>query len=127
MGCWSVETDNTIIQTRIADFIARQVSTPAPVIDGLSVIYDPRRQLGDVITTSSPNLMGVELRALIVGISNSAGDSFEQSLSVRIISAKSTFTTYDQLAAAWSGGNYASLQTAWAALNYNALEANPLR
>lgn len=126
VGPWSVQADDIFIQQRIADFIASQVSTPQPVIENLGVIYDPRRQLGDVITVSSPKLMGVELRCLIVGINNSAADSFTQSLSVRIISAKSTFTTYDQLAEAWVGGNYASLQTAWAALNYNALEANPL-
>lgn len=126
VGPWSVQTDGTLVQTRIADFIASQVSTPQPVITGMGVTYDPRRQLGDVITISSPKLMGVELRGLIVGISNSAGDGFSQSLDVRIISAKSTFTTYDQLAEAWAGGNYASLQAAWAALNYTALEANPL-
>ena len=126
VGPWSVQTDNTTIQERIANFIASQVSTPQPTIDNLGVTYDPRRQLGDVITISSPKLMGVELRCLIVGISNSAGSSFAQSLSVRIISAKSTFTTYDQLAEAWAGGNYASLQTAWAALNYGAMASNPL-
>lgn len=126
VGPWSVQTDNTTIQQRIVDFIASQVSTPQPVIDNLTVTYDPRRQLGDVITVSSPKLMGVELRCLIVGISNSASGSFSQSLSVRIISAKSTFTTYDQLAEAWVGGNYASLQTAWAALNYGAMASNPL-
>lgn len=126
VGPWSVQTDNTTIQQRIVDFIASQVSTPQPTIDNLGVTYDPRRQLGDVITVSSPKLMGVELRCLIVGISNSAGDSFTQSLSVRVISVKSTFTTYDQLAEAWAGGNYASLQTAWAALNYGAMASNPL-
>jgi hypothetical protein len=126
-GPYSVQTDNTIIQQRSADFIASQVSTPQPVIDTLSITYDPRLQLGDVITISSPTLMGVELRALIVGKNERAdGGSFSQSLSVRIISGKSTFITYDELAAAWAGGNYASLQTAWAALNYGAMASNPL-
>lgn len=125
-GPWSVQADNTVVQTRLADFIALQVSTPQPVITGMGVTYDPRRQLGDVITIKSPNLMGVELRALIVGINNSAGTAFSQSLDVRIISAKSTYASYDELAAVWAGGNYDSLNAAWAALNYDALTANPL-
>lgn len=93
-GVWSVQTDNTIIQTRIADFIAAQVTAPAPVITGMEVIYDPRRQLGDVITISSPKLLGIELTALIVGVRNSAGDSYKQSLDVRIITKKSLYATY---------------------------------
>ena len=125
-GPWNNrEGDDTIIR-RIADYLASQTSTSQPTITGMRMGFDPRRQLGDVITVSSPTLMGVELRCLIVGISNSASDSFSQSLSVRIISAKSTFTTYDQLTEAWAGGNYASLQTAWAALNYGAMASNPL-
>lgn len=126
IGPWSVRTDNTLIPDRIADFIASQVTTPSPVIPGMRVTYDPRRQLGDVITIQSPTLMGVELRVLVVGIRNEGGDSFTQSLTVRIISAKSTYTSYDELAQVWAGGNYDSLNTAWAALNYGAFDANPL-
>lgn len=125
-GPWFSREDDVTVLQRVTEFIASQVSAPQPTITGMSVGFDPRRQLGDVITISSPNLMGAQLQALIVGISNSAGDSFSQSLDVRIISAKSSFTTYDQLAEAWAGGNYASLQAAWAALNYNALSAKPL-
>lgn len=125
-GPWSSRRDSVEILTRIADFLAGQVSKPQPTIRDLGVGFDPRRQLGDVITIQSPTLMGAELQALIVGIRNGAGASFTQSLMVRVISAKSTFTTYDQLAAVWAGGNYASLQAAWAALNYNAMASNPL-
>lgn len=125
-GCWGVQTENTLIQQRLADYIASQVSTPSPTITGMGVVYDPRRQLGDVITIKSPTLLGVELRALIVGIQNEARDGYSQSLSVRIISAKSMYATYDQLAAVWGNGNYDSLTAAWAALNYRAFDANPL-
>ena len=83
-GCWGVQTENTLIQQRLADYIAFQVSTPSPAITGMGVIYDPRRQLGDVITIKSPTLLGVELRALIVGIQNEARDGFIQSLSARL-------------------------------------------
>ena len=40
--------------------------------------------------------MGVTINALIVGVRNSAGDSYTQTLNVRIVSAKSTYTTYGQ-------------------------------
>lgn len=93
-GVWSVRTEGTLIQTRIADFIAAQVTSPSPVITGMEVIYDPRRQLGDVITIKSEKLLGIELTALIVGVRNSAGSSFTQSLDVRIITKKSLYTTY---------------------------------
>lgn len=92
-GHW-VSQDTNEHQLRIADFIASQVTAPKATITGMEVIYDPRRQLGDVITISSPSYMGVELDVLIVGVRNSAGDQFTQSLDVRIITAKSTFTTY---------------------------------
>lgn len=93
-GVWSVQTENTLVQTRLADFIATQVTTPSPVITGMEVIYDPRRQLGDVITISSPKLLGIELTALIIGVRNSASGSFTQSLDVRIITRKSLYSTY---------------------------------
>lgn len=100
-GPWLSQEGSTILQDRIVDFIAEQVTTPKPTITGMEVIYDPRRQLGDVIIISSPTYMGVELTALIVGVRNSAGDSFTQSLDVRIINSASTFTTYGEHEAAY--------------------------
>lgn len=100
-GPWAAraEPDVTLVQDRMADFIAEQVTVPAPTIGGMDVGYDPRRQLGDVITITS-ELMGISLNALIVGISNRCGDSFRQTLKVRIISATSSFTTYGEFEAA---------------------------
>lgn len=110
---WSVRADDTERPTRIADYIAEQVSVPRPVITGLEVAYDPRRQLGDVIKIKSEKLMGVELTALIVGVHNSAGDTYTQSLDVRIITAVTTFTTYGEWNKA-SGGSVSYEQ--WQAL-----------
>lgn len=99
-GFWSARSVDAVAQTNQADYIASMVTTPSPTITGMRVGYDPRRQLGDVITISSPNLMGVTINALITGVRNSAGDSYTQTLAVRIISATSTFTTYEQFNAA---------------------------
>lgn len=113
----------------LVSYVAGQVANPAATITGMRVGYDPRRQLGDVITISSPNLLGVELKCLIVGIQNAASGQYTQSLSVRIISAKSIFTTYDEFAQAW--GNAASYDTfaaAWTALStYGDFNNDPLR
>ncbi|WP_159702494.1 hypothetical protein [Arthrobacter sp. 18067] len=100
-GPWGarMEAENTLVQDRLADFIAEQVTVPAPTITGMEVGYDPRRQLGDVVTITS-ELMGISLKALIVGVQNTAGDTFKQSLKVRIISAFSPFTTYADFEAA---------------------------
>ena len=96
LGPWLAREDDTTVALRVTDYIASQVAAPSPTITGMRVGYDPRRQLGDVITVSSPDLMGVTITALIVGVRNAAGDSFTQSLAVRIISASSTYTTYEQ-------------------------------
>lgn len=100
-GPWlSREGTDTVVVLRVADYIAAQVSAPAPTITGMRVGYDPRRQLGDVVTIASPGLMGVTLNALIVGVDESARDAYEQSLAVRIITATSDYTTYGQFEAA---------------------------
>lgn len=109
-GKWNSRADDTTILERIGEFIASQVSKPQPVITGMRVGFDPRRQLGDVITISSPQLMGVELQALIIGKSDKAAASFTQSLSVRIISARSTFTTHEQFNAAGGALTHAQWQ-----------------
>lgn len=128
-GPWLSQTGSTILQTRIADFIAEQVTTPRPVITGMEVIYDPRRQLGDVITISSPDYMGVEMTALIVGVRNSAGDSFTQALDVRTISSKSTFTTYADHEAAYPDSlSYEQWRLLYpGTTTYTGFNADPLR
>ena len=111
---------------RVGDWLAGQVASPQPTITNMGVIYDPRRQVGDVYTVKS-DWLGIELRVLVVGLTEEHGDGSHQSLTVRVIQATNTRgVTYDELEAAWQGGDYAGLQTAWAALNYTALEANPL-
>lgn len=127
LGYWGGEFfgEGSVAQ-RIGDYLAGMVTAPHPTITELGLVYDPRRQLGDVITIQS-GWLGIELKALIVRISEDHGDGAHQSVSVRIISATSTrAVTYDDLAAAWGTGNYNGLQAAWSALNYTALAANPL-
>lgn len=123
-----LETNETTIVQRIIDFIATQVTNPEPVIEGMDVVYDPRLQLGDVVTVSSPSLLGVEFRCLITGVDLSAGDSYTQSLTVRIISVTQTGVTYKQFADAWGGtASYETFNTAWGAIStYTDFNNDPL-
>lgn len=91
---WVNRTDSTEILARIGTYLQSQTSAPEPTITGLRIVPDPRLQLGDSITIDSPTYMGASLTALIVGISESFGGSYEQQLTVRIIRSKPTFETY---------------------------------
>src|SRR5699024_1816750 len=114
------------VASRIGDWLAGQVAAPHPTITNMGVIYDPRRQVGDVYTVKS-DWLGIELRVLVVGLTEEHGDGSHQSLTVRVIQATNTRgVTYDDLSAAWDTGNYSSLQAAWAALTYDDMAANPL-
>lgn len=115
------------IAQRIGDYLAQMVTAPQPTITNLGLVYDPRRQVGDVYTITS-SWLGIELRVLVVGLSEDHGDGARQSATVRVISATSTRpVTYDDLAAAWTSGNYTGLQAAWSALTYDDMAADPLR
>lgn len=128
IGYWGQEfLSNESVAQRVANYIAGMVTAPTPTLSDVGVLYDPRRQLGDVITIES-GILDVTIRALVVGINEShAPGDHSQSLTVRIISVTSTRkVTYNELADAWTGGTYAGLQSAWFGLNYNNLANDPL-
>lgn len=128
-GYWAASRYQTDVIDAITSYIAEQVSAPQPTITSLRVGFDPRLQLGDVITVSSPDFLGVELRCLIVDMDTSAGLTYEQSLGVRVISATSTFTTYGEFSAAWGPvADYTSFAAAWDAIStYADFNNEPLR
>lgn len=113
-GIWNNQEASTEIIERFGTYLAGQTANPRPVITGLEVVYDPRTQLGDVIGVESDSLMGVRMTALIVGISNAGGSEYTQELSVRILSAASTFQTYAEFNDALPGTSLTYQQ--WQAL-----------
>lgn len=123
-----VENETNVVD-RLLAFVAPQVVKPQPVISSLRVGFDPRRQLGDVIIVESPSLMGVRLKCLITGKSDSAGTNFTQDLSVRIIESENTYATYADFADAWGPtADYGTLATAWGALaTYSDFAEDPLK
>lgn len=124
LGPWGAATS----AQRVAAFLAERVTGIQPTITNLRVTYDPRRQLGDVITVQL-GVLDVTLRALIVGIhEDHQPGNYAQNLTVRILDANSTRrVTYQELETAWQGGNYAGLQAVWANLTYEDLTNDPLR
>lgn len=86
----------------IGDYLRAETSTARVVITGLEVLYDPRRQLGDRIRIESPDLMGVTLDALINEITNefTPESGYTQTLGVTVLSAATTFQTYEAFNAA---------------------------
>lgn len=112
-GVWANRTDSKEMLERYAAYLQTQTATPKPTISGLSIVPDPRLQLGDVITIDSPKLMGVTLTALIVGLSSSFSGEYEQSLTVRVIEATTTYTSYAEYNDSLPGSDltYAQWQT----------------
>lgn len=89
------QREDSIAVERVANRLAEQTATSLPTIGDMDVVFDPRLQLGDRIAIRSDKYVGAVFTAIITGISNGAGDSFTQSISVRITSLETTFQSYD--------------------------------
>lgn len=84
IGAWGSRND----AHRIGDYLADRMSAIQVILSQLSVIPDPRRQLGDVVDVNAEGVLGGVLRCLIVGVSESSsmGD-IDQALTLRVIRA----------------------------------------
>lgn len=113
---------------QVATYLADSVKNPAPLIERLSIVYDPRLQVGDVVTISSEDFMGATLKVLITSISESLSQTATMDLSVRVISAQKSYTTYREFEKAWGdSASYTDLVAAWGELsNYTDFNNNPL-
>lgn len=98
---------------RVADFLASETAVPQPVITDLDVVYDPRRQLADMVTIESRKYMGVTMTALVCKVSNSGdANGVTQSLAVRTASITRSSRTYQEVNASLPGSQltYAQFQ-----------------
>ncbi|TLK56324.1 hypothetical protein [Glutamicibacter sp. V16R2B1] len=112
--------------TRVRDWLAARLKTGIITLTDVQIAYDPRLQLGDVITVESKKFYGFSMDALIIGKSESHDDAGAQmSLSVRTLTVRTTHTTYQDFEDAYQGRNYAALEQAWSSATYAALENNP--
>lgn len=75
---------------RVADALAAEVTTSMPTMSSVSVLWDPRRQIGDIEEWIARDAEGDEAwraRVLVTGYSESwDGNVPEQSVDVRVIS-----------------------------------------
>ena len=131
-GMWAtghLTSSETTVVRRVRDYLASQVSAPHPVITDLSILPDPRLQLGDVITVDS-DLLGVALRCLIVGKhSTGSHGGHAMSLDVRVLDVTVTATTWQAFEDALPDGmDYTAYEALWGAVaTYNDLNNDPLR
>lgn len=114
---------------RVRDYLHTVVSSPYPQISDLEVVPDPRRQIGDVITIQSENYLGVTLRCLITGISESMDGHYSQSLGLDVLNVTTGSLTW----AEWESSYPGTLTFAqWQALRgqtdtYNDFMNDPLK
>ena len=103
---------------RVADALAAEVTQPMPTLSGVSVLWDPTRQIGDVEEWTAVDKTGAEswrARVLVTGYSEAwDGRAPSQSVDVRVISwtDPTDGKTYGDLATAYArygdmaGGTY---------------------
>lgn len=120
---WGRQVDAEILR----NWLAPQLATPIATIGGLAGGFDPRRQLGDIITVDAEETHGAALDVLLVGIRetrSSAGP--RQELDVRVRSAaRSDIVTYADERAARTG-TYAADRTDRAGKTYKTVRDAPL-
>lgn len=131
---WAADLDHDMAHwgkvedaTRVANWLAERLSTPLITLTGLEIGYDPRIQLGDVITVDSEKLLGFVADVLIIGKheSHAAGDA-QLSLTVRVLRVRARTIEYAELEAKYSGQTYTDLESAWTGSTYSQFEAKPL-
>lgn len=112
---------------RVRDWLAVRLREGIITLTDLEIAYDPRLQLGDVITVESMAFFGFTVDALVIG----KGESFDASgahmtLTVRVLRTRTTHATYSDFESIYSGKTYSALQSAWTGATYVDLENNPL-
>lgn len=121
VGWWLTEAD----AQRVADALAVEVTTPMVTLDRVQVLWDPRRQIGDVETWTAVDAAGAvtwEARVLITGYHESwNGNVPSQSVDVRVITLTDPTVgkTYLDLATAYD--NYRDMSTDSYANTHSAL------
>lgn len=110
----------------VADWLSARLATPAPVLDRVSILYDPRIQLGDKLTLRSGVLPGFDVDAVVIGKHEELGESQHMELTLRVTAARTTAATLADLEQHYKGKNLSALETAWNGATLTQFEAAPL-
>lgn len=111
---------------RLADWLATEYGSSKTTVDGLSVVPDARREIGDVIQLTDSTYADLTATAVVTGItySTSHGEA-SQSLDVELRSVTSTRRTYDDVQAQAGTRTYAAFQALIGAVTYQQHEEAP--
>lgn len=98
-----------------AGWLAAICSEPLPVLQTVRVVFDPRRELGEVIELVDDSVTGMHSKALITGITMSGeAGSATQELTVRLLpwtfgefEARTDFATFAEFDTYWGGATFA--------------------
>lgn len=111
----------------LADFLANQVTNPGPVIRGLSIVPDPRIQLGDQHWIDDTDVTRVKLRAIVTGTRMAVRDGeLLMDVDLRIVEAtmpRVPLSAYDKR---WASQSLAARDAHWADKTLAQFDANPL-
>lgn len=98
----------------LADFLANQVTRPGPVLRGLSIVPDPRLQLGDQVWVDDTDVTLVRLRAVVTGVRQQAREGeYSMDVDLRILEAlmpRVPLSAYDKR---WAGQDLAARDAHW--------------
>lgn len=122
MGAWGFPGD----ANRVADWLAERLTTTLITLTNLEIEYDPRLQLGDVITVDSSDFLGFSVDCLIIAKTEQHGEGSFMTCTVRVIRVRTTVTTYTDFESKHSNSTYSALEATWAGATYAQLESNPL-
>lgn len=112
----------------LADWLAMYSVNSHPRIESLSIMPDPRVQLGDVVQIKDIDVMHLELTAVVVGIHiDQNGIELNQSLTLRVISVFVPEVLLRDHDNAWRGSDLFEHDTFWTPGDLHDLDNNPLR
>src|SRR5699024_5187815 len=81
LGAWAIKGHAQLV----VDWLSNRLARPVITLTDVEVDYDPRIQLGDVITIESLALLGMLVDVVVVGKSETHGQGASMSLTVRVI------------------------------------------
>lgn len=113
-----------------ADYAAAITTADQPIIPSLDIMPVFNLQVGDIITVSDPEVMGIDIRALVVGNdidADFAAGSASQSLRLRPLSVTRNGATWAEFGAAKAATAFGAWGTSRAGDTWAAFGSNPLK
>lgn len=113
-----------------ANYAASIVTVDRPLIEGIEIMPVFNLQVGDVITVSDPEVMGLTIKALVTSNNidaDFASGSASQSLGLRPLSVTRNGATWEQFGAAKNGTEWQSWATSRANETWANFGSDPLK